>query len=191
MKRIVGICGVARSGKDSLFKIIKSSLDSQGINCLRISIADSLRQELSEFLHKQLGISPWTECHSEKEIIREVLVSWSRVRRSLDKDYWIKRINSQLQDGYNIITDVRYENEIEYIKRLDGKCIFVERLIDNEGTPLRPPNNEELINTVPLKDICNSTLTWNNLDNYTHDQLIDIAKNQLSVLFNNNNPYSI
>ena len=41
----VGISGVAGSGKDLFFKLLKNELDKKGIAAHRYSLADSLKRE--------------------------------------------------------------------------------------------------------------------------------------------------
>ena len=43
--RIIGVSGVAGAGKDTFFKLLKASLNAREINCVNLSIADSLKND--------------------------------------------------------------------------------------------------------------------------------------------------
>ena len=57
-------------------------------------------------------------------------------RREQDPDYWINRLKFTIGDfkGIGIITDVRYKNEAEWVKRDGGVLVNVSRL-NYDGTP--------------------------------------------------------
>lgn len=158
--RIVGLCGVAKSGKDTFYKISSQLLDERGIKHARVSLADGIRDELEPFLLKSVNVSAFTSCSIEKEHIRDLFVSWAVTRRSIEKDYWIKKAKSKLiTNGINFITDVRYRNEIDYIKREGGVVLFLKRKLPT-GENLKPVNAEECANTVPLEGFVDHVVEW-------------------------------
>ena len=114
---IIGISGLARSGKDTLFKFLSEKLKINNISSKRLAFADELKEECDDFLKKNIDISAFTEKNEEKEIIRPFLVCYgTKVRRRLNKNCWIDRLSSKLEatnQDYVFITDVRYEHEIE------------------------------------------------------------------------------
>lgn len=65
MYSILGISGVARVGKDTLFTCIKEI--NKEINFTRMAFADELKRESDEFLMKNVGISAFTEDENEKD----------------------------------------------------------------------------------------------------------------------------
>ena len=114
---IIGISGLARSGKDTLYSLLSEKLKDKGLSSTRIAFADELKEECNDFLLKNVGISAFTEKNSEKEIIRPFLVCYgSKVRRRLNENCWIEKVSRRLElinkTNYVFITDVRYENEI-------------------------------------------------------------------------------
>jgi len=168
MINLIGLCGFARSGKDSFANFI---LDEQEYNsppkAKVLSFAYALRRELEPFVLSKLGISTFTEDLNEKEIIRPLLVCWGTeiIRKQIDKDYWVNKIKKIAQTNRknritSIITDVRFENEINWIKKEKGLSIFIER--ENVG----PKNTDELHHTLPLKEKCDLTFTWPTLKNF-------------------------
>ena len=164
MKQLIGLCGVARSGKDTFYKLAKTYLEQYNIACMRHSLADALKHELDPLFKYQLGFSSFTETASEKELSRNVMVAWGQLRRAQNDFYWIDTIKNNLVNGVNIITDIRFKNEIEYVKSSGGKVVYVERLDENNHT-IEPINDSERTDTTPLAAIADYKLTWNTVGN--------------------------
>ena len=145
---LVGLCGLARSGKDTFFKFLKKSCES---NFNRYAFADELKKECYDFVMTNSGISVYSENEHEKELIRPLLVAYgTHLRRAINPTCWIDRlepqVNYDLRKGINVvITDVRYENELEWIHKLGGTSIYIETL-GNE-----PRNSEERKHDPKLK----------------------------------------
>lgn len=177
---IVGISGLARSGKDTLFKFLSDKLKNSNISSKRLAFADELKEECDDFLKKNIGISAFTETNTEKEIIRPFLVCYgTKVRRRLDKNCWINRLSSKLKtinQDYVFITDVRYENEIEWVKSQGGKTIHIER----HGNIA--PNEEESKNDPILKSMSQYRVKWKNFketDNLYINNKVNSIYNEL------------
>ena len=91
-KTIIGICGNARCGKDTMAELIQEALADINVKSKKINLADSLKDELRDLVDKTLGIDVYTDNTEEKTIIRPLLVTWgSHVRRKLDPNVWIKQ----------------------------------------------------------------------------------------------------
>ena len=180
MKIIIGLCGVARSGKDTFFKIAQSLLEkSTQLKCKQSSFAHALRNEMCETLLTNFKINPWTCTSQEKEIIRPLMVAWAIARRQQAANYWIDKIKEQLDTEHYIhfITDVRYKNEIDFIHENNGYCIYLQRMTD-VGI-MSPANSEELNNTVPLQNLCDVSVAWRDIANYPDECLnhvIDVLR---------------
>lgn len=164
MSDLIGLTGFAGSGKDTFANIvIDSRIENKapilGVNTL--SFAYSLRKELEDFVHDKIGISTFTRDPKEKEIIRPLLVCWGTeiIRNHIDKDYWINLAKKTVEinrknNVSSIITDVRFENEFDWIKSEGGVCIFIDR----EG--VGPKNSDEAEFTAPLKEKCDYIFSW-------------------------------
>jgi hypothetical protein len=169
--KVVGICGLARCGKDSFYSFCKKSLSSKGVESIRFAFADSLKQECNEILEKYTGISAFTENPKEKEIIRPLLVTYgTHIRRRINPNCWIDKIqNDVLQNVKNnkitFITDVRFENEIDWVHEIGGKSVHITR----KG--IIAPNKEELRNNPILKDKSSHQVEWDDF-NKEPDQYI-------------------
>lgn len=158
--KIVGICGLARCGKDSFYSFCKKSLEGKGLNSVRFAFADSLKKECNEILEKYVGISAFTEDNHEKEIIRPLLVTYgTHIRRRINPNCWIDKIqNSVLKEKKEgnmvFITDIRFENEIDWIHEIGGESIHITR----EG--IIAPNKEESENDPTLKSKSLHKVHW-------------------------------
>ena len=131
---------MARVGKDTLFKCISSINPS--ISLRRAAFADELKKECDSFLRENINISAFTEKDEEKNIIRPFLVTYgTHVRRRLDKDCWIKKLNQKInssdQSECFVITDVRFVNEAKWIKNKKGMLIHLSR------NGILPANDDE------------------------------------------------
>ena len=60
MKKIIGIAGNARSGKDTVGHFMKDIAEKQGRQVALVSFAAALRDELNSFCLEKLGISSYT-----------------------------------------------------------------------------------------------------------------------------------
>lgn len=163
---IIGISGPARSGKDTLADHFVSILNASNIKAQKLSFANELKMELDDFLLSKIGISAFTQNDEEKKIIRPMLVTWgTHVRRKLDPDVWIKSVLKQTNDNIvTVVSDVRFENELDWIHGSNGYSVFVDR-VGLDGNLVPPANQDEQENTIPLREKCKHSFTWNTIEN--------------------------
>lgn len=139
---IIGICGYKQSGKDTLGKYF---IDNLGF--IRVAFADPLKEAcrcIFGFNDEQLyGDKKETEDEFWKVSPRVVLqyVGTDLCRNQLEyiiphlgKDIWIEsarktiqKIISENKNANIVITDCRFPNEIEMIKKLGGTVIRITR----------------------------------------------------------------
>lgn len=172
--KIIGISGPARSGKDTLGDQFVKILTEYGLKCQKVSFANQLKTETDDFLKSTIGISSFTQNDDEKNIIRPFLVTWgTHVRRKLDPDVWIKSVEKLLKnDVVTIISDVRFENELNWIKNNGGHSVFVDRY-STDGKLILPANKDEEEHTMKLKSECDHSFVWDSISN--EDWLVAIA----------------
>ena len=160
MRKLIGITGYARSGKDTFYERCALHLNKEGKSSHRIAFADALKDELNPLLSKYAGISAFTEDNAEKEIIRPLLVTYgTEIRRHLNQNCWIEKVQPQVidhlsQNEFVFVTDVRFENEAQWIKMNNGILIHVSR----EG--IGPANHEEHRQYVKMKKHIHFNLHW-------------------------------
>jgi len=157
---IFGIAGVARCGKDTLGKHLLNKLEKNKLPCLNISFASALKADLDKFLLEKIKISAFTENNLEKDLIRPLLVTYGTdICRKIDQDYWIKKIDKKVKSSIDnkiivVITDVRYENEANWIKQNGGFIIHLSRIGQ------KPANFQEKVNDPILKKLSDYKIRW-------------------------------
>ncbi len=164
MSKFIGVSGFARSGKDTFYERCKIFLEKEGKKVCRFGFADALKEECDELLGKYTDISAFTENNSEKKLVRPLMVTWgTSIRRKLDENCWIKKIQSdveqKIRDGYYVfVTDVRFKNEAEWVKINGGILVNVAR----EG--IGPANHEEHKQSHLLKAFVSHKVYWPTFD---------------------------
>ena len=170
--KIIGVSGLARSGKDTFFEMSVRMKSEYGKNIRRYAFADELKKECDHYLISEYGISAFSNDTDEKKIIRPYLVLYGTEKRNEDMNYWVNKVQEKIEKDKTskaiFITDVRYENEINWIKSLNGINIHVERVGN------KPPNEEEKKNDPLLKKMCNFRLRWNDFNKPTNKEDITI-----------------
>ena len=118
--RLIGLCGWARSGKDTAAE----ALISRGF--ARVAFADALKREVCS----GLGIAR-ERLEVEKASWRPLLVEWGRGRRRVDQDCWIKLTRALVEkmppSADVVVTDVRYPNEAKWIWEQGGFVLRISR----------------------------------------------------------------
>lgn len=165
MLRIIAIAGNARSGKNKLGHYLKNILEERNIDCELTSFAHSLKDEVNSFLKEKLGISSFTEDEEEKNIIRPFLTFWGiDFRRKRDPDVWIKMLLPSLEGKKVwIITDLRFENELDWVISNSGIPIFLQR-IDENNELIEPANIHEQMNNNILLTKIDYKFCWDTID---------------------------
>jgi hypothetical protein len=111
--------GKAQSGKDTFAEV----LVREG-GYVRMAFADELKRDVAAFL----GITT-DELEERKNEFRTALQAYGTRRREQDgRSYWLGRLEpkltSALDAGSNVVvTDVRYQNEADWIRALGGVLI--------------------------------------------------------------------
>lgn len=165
---LIGIAGVAGSGKDTFAEIIKKVFESNGfeVNCL--SFAKKLKEEVAEVSKNMYGIDTTNCTREEKNLIRPLLLAHGAIMREKTKgQYWIDGIKDLVSnDKINIITDVRfceYEcDEVDWIQSNNGIVVHITRFFEENGQRIYilPDNEYERRNDKILKSKANYSFSW-------------------------------
>ena len=124
---IIGISGKKRSGKDTVFSMI-DAITAHEVRTTRTAFGDQIKREIAESMNINVA-----DIDADKERFRPLLQFWgAEYRRGYcGDDYWIKKMRLAAATWYArdwlIITDVRFPNEAELVRELDGVLIRVER----------------------------------------------------------------
>ena len=157
---LIGIAGVAGSGKNTFAEIIKKVFESNGfeVNCL--SFAKKLKEEVAEVSKDMYGIDTTNCTREEKNLVRPLLLAHGAIMREKTKgQYWIDGIKDLVSnDKINIITDVRfceYEcDEVDWIQSNNGIVVHITRFFEENGERINisPDNEYERRNNKILKN---------------------------------------
>lgn len=180
---IVGVSGVARSGKDTyvaVANIIMKKATESGV--MRSAFADAVKQDLHKLLVTKVGISAYTQDTEEKKIIRPLLVAYGMMMRGIDEDYWVKRLEMNFKLGQKLnlplfIPDVRFKNEVHFVHKNGGKIIHLSQ------KNLGPANETEAEHDPIVKDLADIQLQWNSIlrpENSTQVEFERLLEKQLS-----------
>lgn len=180
---IIGLTGKKQTGKDTVFNILKRTIKPPN-RVLRLAFADAVKDEVA----CACGVTV-KEIEADKDTYRPVLQWWgTEFRRKLKGDkYWIDKVCKKIialtdtNPTYLtllVVTDVRFQNEADFIKFCNGYIVKVIRPLDNNDTH---KSETELDSIIPNHIIDNS----NNLQ--TLESVVEltihniIAKHTLTI----------
>ena len=130
---IIGLSGYARSGKDTVAELLCLNYDYK-----RVSFADPMRQALYVLSPKVDGITRlseyvddygWDTAKQNPEVRRLLQVFGTEVgRKQFGSQFWIDIALKDLDNtSLAVISDVRFPNEAEAIKKLGGSIWRINR----------------------------------------------------------------
>ncbi len=68
---VVGISGVARSGKNLFCDMVLDKLAKRGVSGKQFALADELKVDCLEFLKEKCGLDVWTPITEDKALFRD------------------------------------------------------------------------------------------------------------------------
>lgn len=160
---VLGLGGDRGVGKDTLFQLLRQ-MDPR---FRRWAYADQLKFDLRPLLTDQFGIDPITATDSEKEFIRPILIAYGCAWRDRDIDHWAKQVTDQIgqiiqnnpQPFIHVITDCRFENEVELLRHRFGAKF---RLIHLSRIGSLGPTNEERKHSTAVAAMADYHILWGN-----------------------------
>jgi len=196
---VIGLSGVAGSGKDTFYSLLKQELSKSGYDVLRFSLADFLKDDVNEWTKKAYGIDALSCSREEKDLIRSFLVFHGTLRRrQTEGQYWIQKLQEKINaqnfsnNSILVITDIRYDDyehdEVFWLQET-LKGVLVHISMRTESGILPPINEEEERNNQKLINKSNYKLEWEEVDGsqeYILENLISYIKEFESWLFDGN-----
>jgi hypothetical protein len=157
---MIGISGYARSGKDTFGESLQKVLGQYGIRAKTYALATQLKIDINFLTEGDFGINAFTKDDEEKKIIRPLLVGYGEAWRRADPEHWLSIIDSNLEPRtLPIITDIRYENEADYILENQGFLLNINRTLP-DGNFVLAANKEEEENHPSVLSKCHFNLCW-------------------------------
>lgn len=154
---LIGISAFATVGKDTFASLLTQVVSPRRVT--QIAFAQALKEELDP-LFRAFGGTAFETDPIKKKLIRPILVSHGMSQRILTNGrYWIDKVqpivlDSLLRGDIVIVTDVRFENEIDWLHSLKGKSVYLNR----EG--VNAPNEEEKRNDPIMRAKADYLLNW-------------------------------
>ena len=171
MKNVIGLGGIAQSGKDFFFTNLKKTTKR---NVIRFAIADELKKELFSLIKNTYNVDIFNCSAEDKEKIRPMLLSHGKIRRNESKGrHWINKISEKVKDAAKdernivVITDIRYDefanDEVDWVKKeLSGFFVHISKYTEDKGVKVfgLPPNEDEAINNPKLIEKADYLIQW-------------------------------
>jgi hypothetical protein len=173
-KIIIGIGGLARSGKDTLCQLLKEELQSNSVSVKRMALADKLKEEIRPALLQEYGIDILDCTPEQKEIVRPKLVAFGKAAREDSKGtHWTTILDENIEkcaEQVIIVPDIRYnyyeEDEVKWVtKKRNGVLCHVRRYFYENGLAkfTSPPNEDEWLNDPSVEVAADFHIIWNTL----------------------------
>jgi hypothetical protein len=166
---VIGLTGVARSGKDTFYAILNKYLKERQIESERLALADALKNELYEFTKDKFKIDLFKCEGTQKDLVRPLMVAYGKCRRvQTEGKYWTSLLEDEIKSLIKnktipIITDIRYieykDDEYSWLKSHNGILIHLSRKL-TDGSIVPPANIEEKSNDNKLKAVADYCLCW-------------------------------
>lgn len=133
LKTLIGICGYARSGKDTVGDQVNRRYSYRG---LRYAFADALKSYVGDRL--RTSIADINKLKNGDPDFRRYLIAVGTRERKEDLNCWINRlcndVNTNSGTFHLVIPDVRFPNEADWITSQGGILIKVTRPGVVQGT---------------------------------------------------------
>ena len=109
---LVGVSGVARSGKNLFCDMVIDELSTQGYVGKQFALAAALKKDCQKFLTTMCDLDVYTENTQQKTMFREFLVWYGDLRRKQTNGrHWIETMDktiAQSECDVALVSDVRY-----------------------------------------------------------------------------------
>lgn len=163
--KLIGISGKRRSGKSTLGDVLK-----QQFGYVPLSLAAPLKSMVREHFgltedqtdgvfkeqptqyERESGVAGFHPIVARYWTPRQIMIDMGRFYRSVDPQYWIRRLVKQVeatpqaQTKTYVITDIRFRNEADWLRKHNGFLVRLEREEVFTGVPIDDPSENELDN---------------------------------------------
>ena len=136
--KIIGFTGAAYSGKDTAALELEEMIQEQAV-VKRFAFADPLKEAAAVLFgvhikmfqgeNKKLVNETWNITY--RDMLQKLGTDFAR--EVIDPEFWTKRIHEEVLQqkaqgmDFCIFTDVRFDNEAEYIQKMGGIIVEVQR----------------------------------------------------------------
>ena len=205
---VVGICGVARSGKNLFCDMVIDDLAKQGYVGKQFALADALKRDCEEFLRDKCDLDVYSDDTQLKSLFREYLVWYGDLRRKQTNGrHWIEAMDTELAESdcdVALVSDVRYahyqNDELGWVLfEHEGLLIHLRRWLTPEISMINlhsmedriyieAPNEHERVNDPRLHEGAHLRIDWptvdDPLDNLETRSIVDEVTTEIIELVN-------
>lgn len=128
--KIIAICGQMGTGKDTLANILTTRMEMDGVHFKRMAFADPIKKLIcQQFEMSYNDIEEWKRKAEPppgfQRPVRDLLQHVGDMR-TFDPMLWVKKLLDDMpSSGVAVITDVRYENELEELRKRGAITVLV------------------------------------------------------------------
>jgi hypothetical protein len=182
---VIGLSGVAGSGKDLFCDLCMITKNTSLWPLKSFSIAGKLKEECFDFIYNKYGININTCSWEEKNAVRKILVAHGEIKRSQSRgSYWFDKLTQDITEAKEkyktiIVTDVRFAeyeyDEVQWIRdSLDGYLVHISKFSIDENVGLmevhQPANSSERENDPKVASLSDYQIEWENLSYIKDDR---------------------
>lgn len=146
---LIGLSGKAKSGKDTIADAFVFNTPMR-----KMKLADPLKKMCREIfgftMEETDGALKDVPLYPGGPTRRQVLIEFGQLCRSVDPDFWIKRLKDEIlrtrqaQLGTYVIADVRFKNEADWIKQHGGLMVRLQRAVELRGGDIEDDSETQL-----------------------------------------------
>lgn len=140
--KIIGISGKARSGKTTLGNELNRLYGWNHVSLARC-LKDKAKAEFGLTEAEVNGHLKETISKFPPMTHRDILIALGKAYRNIDKDFWIRHLPLD-SAAVNVISDVRFKNEAEWIQRQGGRLVRLERAVELRGMDIDDMSETDL-----------------------------------------------
>lgn len=175
---IIGLSGYARSGKDTAARILVEEFGFK-----RLAFADKIREFLLEIdpilndgyrLNHVVTEYSWDTAKDRDEVRRLLQETGLAARKMFGPDFWVEQAFASVDPTDRVVvTDVRFPNEADYIRDLDG---YVWRINRDSVDAVNNHISEHALNGYTFDTIINNNSTVEDLNRAIRNNLISALR---------------
>ena len=158
---IIGFAGLAGSGKDTAGLALVTNYPNKFVHCAFANKLKEIAAVLFDIDRKILDTIEGKQSIINKKFFEDMtyrrflqLMGSDAIRRHIDKDFWIKLLMLNIEKNnsgrISVITDVRFPNEVEYIKKAGGIVYRIMRSGHTVNESVASHESERAINDIQL-----------------------------------------
>ena len=131
MITLIGLCGKKSSGKDTVCTIIRAWEKRLVLPVVRYAFADALKADIAQAFGTTVD---FINANKKNPVMRKLLQLYGVARREERATFWINKMELKLFENLGakpnhiaIVTDVRFQNEAEFIRGYGGRIVKIDR----------------------------------------------------------------